>query len=79
MQSIQGESEEKMRVWRLYAKFKNQNQFRPLDWKTGKQVINLIYASLFNDDEKNTIEKIDIPLNSDVQFKWEKIPLAQGL
>ena len=62
-----------MRNWRLYAKFKGQKQFKPVDWTTGKRVTNLIYASMFTQEEKETIEKVDIPLNPDIKFEFRYI------
>ena len=32
--------------YRVYAKFNDQKQFKPLDLSTGQQVTNLIYATL---------------------------------
>ena len=32
--------------FRLYAKFNQDKQFKPVDCETGKQVINLIYATI---------------------------------
>lgn len=33
-------------LYRVYAKFNGQKQFKPLDLSTGQQVTNLIYATL---------------------------------
>jgi hypothetical protein len=59
--------------WRLYGKHGNEKQFKPIDWKNGVQVGNLIYASIFSDAEKEKIEKIDIPANPEWRFEFRKI------
>lgn len=59
--------------WRLYCKFQNQNQFKPVDWSRGEQCTNLIYASVFTDEDRSKLEKIDIPANPDIQFEFRAI------
>jgi hypothetical protein len=39
-----------MSYYRIYAKFKNDNRFYPVDWNEGRQVKNLIYATLIDDN-----------------------------
>ncbi len=59
--------------WRLYGKIGSQKQFKPIDWKHGKQVTNLIYASMFSDQERALLERVDIPANPDWQFEFRAI------
>ena len=56
---------------RLYAKFANDKTFKPVDWRQGKQVGNLIYATLFTLDEAKR-------LNPEAQFELRKIE-GEGL
>ena len=65
-----------MRNWRLYCRFKGQKDFKAVDWSTGKQTSRLIYASLFSDEEKSKIERIDFAANPDIEFEFRK--LANG-
>ncbi len=59
-----------MKLFRLYAKHPGQKRFRPINWNTGLQVGNLIYGSVFTEDEKQDIERVDIPANPTVDFEF---------
>ena len=60
--------------YRLYAKWPGQKRFSPIDYSTGKQVVNLIHASMFTEEEKKVVEKdLKHPDNSTMLFKWQKI------
>ena len=59
--------------YRLYAKFPGQKTFKAVNWKSGQQVGNLIYASFFTEEERNEVQKsLDLPENSSVKFEWRK-------
>jgi len=55
---------------RLYAKQKGNKQFKPVDWKSGRQVTNLIYASIFTEEESPKVLAEAVNLNSDI-FDFE--------
>jgi hypothetical protein len=38
-------------MFRLYVKWPGQTKFRPVDWSTGEQVNELMYATLFSKSE----------------------------
>ena len=42
---------------RLYAKGPRDKRFSPVDWAAGQQVINLIFASVFNATETATLKR----------------------
>jgi len=59
---------------RIYGKYKYDKQFRPMNMREGKQVGNLIYASMFSESEaKKCLEEIQCPENSDWVFEMRKI------
>lgn len=58
--------------YRIYAKFKGQNKFQALDLSTGQQVINLIYATLVDENNIIKVQKI-IDDNKEVQFQIRKV------
>ena len=37
--------------WRLYGKHTSMKSYAPIDWKNGKPVGNLIYATMFTNEE----------------------------
>lgn len=43
-------------MWRLYTRWPNQRKFRPVNWRDGVQVGNLIYATLFNARDMETVQ-----------------------
>lgn len=60
-------------MYRLYVKFPNQKYFRPVNWRTGKQVINLIYASLFQDWEiGEVIKDLNSEPNKGIAYEFRK-------
>ena len=50
-------------MYRLYAKGKDQKQFKPMDYNGGVQVTNLIYATVFSDDQYESLKKVTKELN----------------
>ena len=36
---------------RLYTKGSKQRNFQPVDWDSGRQVVNLIHATIFSPEE----------------------------
>ncbi len=42
--------------YRLYAKLPGQKRFKPMDYYKGLQVTNLIYATLFTEEEAADLE-----------------------
>ena len=58
--------------YRVYAKYKFQNNFMPLDLENGTQVINLIHASMIPSENLGKIKQI-IEDNKDIKFKIVKI------
>lgn len=60
--------------WRLYAKFDGSKRFKPVDWSKGNTTINLIYATIFSDEDKLKVQQsLDHPENAKHQFEWRKI------
>jgi hypothetical protein len=61
--------------WRLYTRWPADAQYKPTDWGNGKQVKNLIYASIFTDSER---ELVDNDLNKNhgqnpgLSWEWRK-------
>ena len=60
-----------MKMYRLYAKFEGDATYKPVDWKGGRQVTNLIYASLFTKEEKETLERVDLAHPDNAGFSFE--------
>lgn len=59
---------------RIYGKHKTNKTFKPMDMRQGKRVTNLIYASMFNENEaKKCLADIQCPENNEWQFKIVKI------
>ena len=59
--------------WILYAKFPNQKRFAPVDWREGVQVVNRIYATTFNNEERAVVQKdLEHPLNASTKWDWRK-------
>ena len=50
-------------MYRLYAKGKDQKQFKAMDYHGGVQVNNLIYATVFGDDQLDSLKKVTKDLN----------------
>ncbi len=59
--------------WYLYGKFKGETRFRPIDWNAGRATNRLVYATRFTDEARATLERVDIPANSDIQFEFRAI------
>ena len=43
--------------FRLYAKRHGAKRFSPVDWQSGKQVVNLIHATIFTAEERAVAER----------------------
>lgn len=60
-------------MYRLYVKFNNSKRFQPVDWKNGRPVINLIYATLFTEHEATLALMEAIRMNGDrARFELRK-------
>lgn len=58
--------------WRLYVKWPKQKQFKCVDWRAGRQVGNLIYATCFTDEEKSRVEdELQKTRDHNVGMEWE--------
>lgn len=69
----------KASLYRLYAKFPGDGRYSPVDWARGVQVINLIHATLFPEEEKDKVQKdLDLPENAAIDFKWRRVPMGRG-
>lgn len=69
MKKLKEDKIEVMNTFRLYAKFKGEKRFQPLDWKSGRPVINLIYASVFTEKEAKEVLKEAERCNPEVSFE----------
>lgn len=62
-----------MNTYRLYAKFPGQTRFAPVNWREGKQVVNLIYASLFLENEIEDLRReLSLPENTHITFRIQR-------
>jgi hypothetical protein len=60
--------------WRLYAKHVDEKRFKPVDWKNGTTVTNLLYATIFNDEEKLRVQPdLDNAANEEFNFEWRRV------
>lgn len=63
-----------MNTYRLYVKFEGQKKFSPVNWREGRQVVNLIYASLFTENEIELVkEEMSLPENSSIQYRFKRV------
>lgn len=64
-----------MVMWRLYAKFENRKRFEPIDWGRGVPVKNLIYATVFTEEEMRIAdaEIKNIAGNEHIKFEWRRV------
>lgn len=57
---------------RLYVRWPNQKRFAPVNWRKGLQVGNLIYATLFDDEEMYRVNKeLSQTTDHNVGMEWE--------
>lgn len=63
---------------RLYVRWPGQKRYQPVNWRKGLQVSNLIYATLFTDDEMGRIET-ELHTTSDhnvgMEWQWRANPI----
>ena len=59
----------------LYAKYPGQERFLPMDWRKGRQVINLIHATMFTEEQTRTLQSVDLahPDNAHITFEFRKV------
>lgn len=59
----------------LYAKTPGQSRFRPVDWRKGAQVFNIIHASMFTEEQMRTLQSVDLahPDNAHITFEFRKV------
>ena len=59
---------------RIYGKHKTDKQFKAMNMREGRQVGNLIYASMYTEeDAQKVLKDIQCEENSDWEFKAVKI------
>jgi len=65
-------------MFRLYAKLPTDTRFKPVDWSSGTQVTNLIYATLFTREEKTTLEAGSLahPDNASIRFEFRPVDMS---
>lgn len=57
---------------RLYVRWPKQKQFRPVNWRTGLQVGNVIHATLFTPEERARAEKdLQATAADNVGMAWD--------
>jgi len=61
---------EHKRTHRLYVKWPQDTRYSPVDWKSGAQVVNLIYATLFSNEEMEMV-KADLGSRTDNEFQYK--------
>jgi hypothetical protein len=61
-------------MYRLYVKLPDSKRFSPVDWNTGTLVTNLIYATLFTEQEKAHLIANDLahPDNAHITFEFRR-------
>jgi hypothetical protein len=58
--------------WRLYTRWPADRHYKPTDWKNGKQVKNLIYATIFTEREKELVEsELNNQAEKNFGLTWE--------
>jgi hypothetical protein len=58
-----------VKYFRLYAKFPNSRRFQPMDCKACRPVINLIYATIFEEEPAQRVLAEVTRMNPDVKFE----------
>ena len=61
-----------MNYYFVYAKPKGSKQFRPIDYKAGRMVINLIFATMFPEFEIDEAVSHLTEMNPDTVFEKRK-------
>lgn len=57
---------------RLYVKWPGQTLYRPVNWREGKQVGNLIYATLFKPEDVPSLEaELRATADHNVGMQWQ--------
>lgn len=58
--------------WRLYSRWGLQRKYKPVNWRTGEQVGNLIFATVFTDEEKARVDT-ELTQTRDINkgLEWE--------
>ena len=58
--------------YRLYGKHGNEKRFKPMDYNSGVQVVNLIHATLFTQEEKDSLKGIHA-INPEWTFEFRAV------
>ena len=61
-----------MKCYRLYGKYGSEKRFKPMDYNKGIQVVNLIHATLFTEEEKKSLDGID-KINPEWTFEFRAV------
>lgn len=61
-----------MTMYRLYMKSKDMKRFQAIDWRAGRPVGNLIYATIFTATEAEKALEEAKRCNPEIEFKLEK-------
>jgi hypothetical protein len=59
-------------MFRLYVKWPRQKQFKPVNWREGLQVGNLIYATQFSAEDREKVERdLQATREQNAGMAWE--------
>ena len=59
------------KAYRLYCKTPEDKRFKPVDWNGGRQVANLIHATIFTEAERDHQERVDLAHPDNSRFEFE--------
>lgn len=61
-------------MYRLYAKYLDKKKFVAINWRTGLPAGNLIFATLFMEQElPELLKQINLPENKHIKFEIRKV------
>jgi hypothetical protein len=62
-------------LYYLYAKWPGQKIMRPVNWKRGERVVNLIHATRFTEEDRPKVEAdLAHPDNAGIVYEWRALP-----